>query len=68
MTTMVDETLLKVQDIATRLGVHQETVRNWLRAGKLRGRRMSDRMGWRVPESEVRRFIAEELLPDGDGE
>ena len=61
---MVNEELLTVKDVAARLRVHPETVRTWLREGRLRGRRMSDRMGWRVPVSEVDRFITEELLPE----
>jgi excisionase family DNA binding protein len=60
---MVDEELLTVKQVAERLKVHEETVRIWLRKWRLHGRRMSDRMGWRIPASELRRFIDEELLP-----
>lgn len=59
MVSMVDEELLTVKEVAARLKIHPETVRNWLRAGQLRGMRKSDSMGWRIPESEVRRFLAE---------
>lgn len=65
---MVDEERLTVQQAAAALDVHPQTVRNWLRQGKLRGRRQSDRYGWRIPRSEVDRFIRDELLPEGDGE
>jgi len=29
---------------------------------------LSDRMGWRVPAGELRRFINEELMPEADTE
>lgn len=53
-----DGELLKVDDVAARLKVNPETVRVWLRQGRLRGSRPGGtRMGWRVSESELRRFI-----------
>jgi excisionase family DNA binding protein len=61
---MVGEELLTVKQVAERLKIHEETVRVWLRQGKLRGRRISDRMGWRVAASELDRFIRTELLPE----
>jgi excisionase family DNA binding protein len=33
---MVDEELLTVDEVARRLKLHAETVRRWIRAGKLR--------------------------------
>lgn len=55
---MVDE-LLTVDEIAERLKVHPETVRGWLRSGRLRGVRLGGtKLGWRVAESELRRFLA----------
>ncbi len=68
MVTMIDEELLTVKQVAERLKLHPETVRTWLRDGRLRGRRLSDRMGWRVPAGELRRFINEELMPEADTE
>ena len=42
------------------LGAQPETVRRWLRAGVLRGFQPGGkRLGYRVRESELRRFIAE---------
>jgi excisionase family DNA binding protein len=53
--------MLKVSEVAARLQMHQETVRSWLRDGKLRGVRLggerADRLGWRIPESEVERVL-----------
>ncbi len=53
---MSDE-LLTVAQVAERLKVNRETVRRWLRAGQLRGTLLGDRAGWRIPASEVERFI-----------
>lgn len=58
------ETLLKVEDVAERLQVHEETVRRWLREGRLEGYRISRRGGWRVkPESVVK--MLEEMSEEG---
>lgn len=58
------ETLLKVEDVAERLQVHEETVRRWLREGRLEGYRISRRGGWRVrPESVVK--MLEEMNAEG---
>jgi excisionase family DNA binding protein len=64
---MADDELLTVPEIAAWLKLHPETVRSWLRRGKLHGMRVSDSMGWRVPASEVDRFIQEALQADGKG-
>jgi excisionase family DNA binding protein len=58
---MIDERYWRVPEVASRLRVAPETVRRWLRAGKLRGMLISQQGGYRVPDSEVRRFIAEHL-------
>jgi excisionase family DNA binding protein len=58
---MQDDPLLTVPEVAARLRLNPETVRRWLRQGKLCGVAMgSDRAGWRIPESEVRRFLGQE--------
>lgn len=53
---MADE-MLTVAQIAERLKVNPETVRRWLRGGKLRGTLLGDRAGWRVPASELDRML-----------
>jgi excisionase family DNA binding protein len=51
---------LTVSEVAERLRVGQESVRRWLRQGKLRGVRTGAmRGGWRVPEPEFERFKRE---------
>jgi excisionase family DNA binding protein len=51
------ETMLTVDEAADRLRVHPETVRRWLRSGKLRGNLLSERAGYRIPASEVERLL-----------
>src|SRR4051794_29344771 len=51
---MADEKFLTVPEVAARLRAAEETVRRWLRSGKLRGRMIGGtRLGYRVAESEV---------------
>lgn len=54
----VNEQLLTVQDVAFRLRITPETVRRWLRTGKLRGALLGgDKMGYRIAEGEVIRLL-----------
>jgi excisionase family DNA binding protein len=55
----MSEQLLTVPEVAERLRVNPETVRRWLRQKKINGFVMgSDRGGYRIPESEVARFLS----------
>jgi excisionase family DNA binding protein len=54
---MAEDEALTVAEVAQRLKLSQETVRRWLREGKLRGVRFSDAGGWRVRASEVERVL-----------
>lgn len=57
---MSSEKLLTVPEVALRLRVHPETIRRWLRTQKLSGFRVGeDRAGWRVPEVDLAKFIAQ---------
>ncbi len=56
---MQTERLLTVEEAAKQLRVHPESVRRWLRNGTIHGHRLTRRAGWRVPESELRRFLEE---------
>ena len=60
---MDGERWLTVAQTAERVQVHPETVREWLRMGKLRGSLINRRAGWRIRESDV-----EQLLSGGLGE
>jgi excisionase family DNA binding protein len=55
---MNEERLLTVREVADRLRASPETVRRWLRQGKLRGFRPGGtKLGYRVPQTELQRFL-----------
>jgi len=55
---MSDQRLLTVREVAERLRSSPETVRRWLRQGKLHGFRPGGtKLGYRVPEEELQRFL-----------
>ncbi|MBV9323272.1 MAG: helix-turn-helix domain-containing protein [Chloroflexi bacterium] len=57
------ERFITVQEAAAQLEVHPQTVRVWLREGKLKGRLIGGRKsGYRIPASEIDRLLS----PDGD--
>jgi excisionase family DNA binding protein len=51
----MSERLLTVQEAATALSLNPQTIRRWLREGRLRGLRTGNTQGavWRVPESAL---------------
>jgi excisionase family DNA binding protein len=52
------EKFLTVQQAAERLGANQDTIRRWLRDGKLRGTMPGGtRLGYRIPASEIERIL-----------
>lgn len=56
---MPEDRLLTVPEVAGRLRVHPESVRRWVRQGRLHGVLFGGtRTGYRIPESDVERFIA----------
>lgn len=57
---MQGERYLTVAQVAETVQVHPETVREWLRDGKLRGALINRRAGWRVRESDLAQFLAGE--------
>jgi excisionase family DNA binding protein len=64
---MNDQRLLTVREVAERLRSSPETVRRWLRQGKLRGFRPGGtKLGYRVPEGELQRFIHLSQTAQGD--
>ena len=57
---MTDDPLLTVDDVASHLRSNPETIRRYLRSGRLRGVRPGGpRLGWRIAKSEVERFLRE---------
>ena len=57
---MQQEQWLTVAQIADRLQVHHETVRRWLRDGRLLGRNFGGKSGYRVREKDLEAFLAED--------
>ena len=56
---MSEQRLLTVREVAERIRSSPETVRRWLRQGKLRGFRPGGtKLGYRVPEAELERFLS----------
>ena len=56
---MQDDPFLAVAAAAQRLAISQESVRIWLCTGKLRDHRPGgDKIGWRIPASEVERILS----------
>ncbi len=57
---MTNERLLTVREVAERIRSSPETVRRWLRQGRLRGFRPGGtKLGYRVLESDLQRFLSE---------
>jgi excisionase family DNA binding protein len=59
------ETLYSPEDVARYLGVHVQTVRGWIRSGRLPARRLAGQRALRIRESDVE-AVLEPL--DGDSE
>lgn len=57
---MTEERYLTVHEVATRVRVSEETVRRWLRSGRLHGIMPGGtKAGYRVRETELARFLSE---------
>jgi excisionase family DNA binding protein len=57
----MSDRVLTVPEVAERLRINEETVRRWLRTGKLQGVRLGGtRAGYRIAESEVERLLRPE--------
>ena len=48
---------LTVEEVAARLRVTPRTVRGWLQDGRLSGRNIGGRAGWRVRQEDVDAFM-----------
>ena len=56
---------LTVDEAAEKFGVHDQTVRRWLRAGRLPGTLLSRRAGYRIRRTDVERALVEGLPEEG---
>lgn len=60
--------LLTVPEVAERLRVDPETVRRWLRSGRLAGYQPGgEKAGWRVTESALQAYVEERYGKQGRG-
>jgi excisionase family DNA binding protein len=55
---------LTTRQASERLQVTEDTVRRWLRGGRIRGRRLNDRAGYRIPRDEIERVLREGFPED----
>lgn len=63
----MDRQWVTVEEAAQLLGVHEQTVRRWLRTKRLPGTLLSRRAGYRIQRADVDRVLAEGL-PEEDPE
>jgi excisionase family DNA binding protein len=62
----MEEELLTVPEVATLLKLNEQTVRRWLRSGRLNGISLGSRQaGWRVRRSEVERLLTGDHRGEG---
>lgn len=61
----MDSEYLKPEEIATKLKVHDDTVRRWLRTGELRGIKIGKRQ-WRVKKEDLEEYLTGQprTIPD----
>jgi len=53
-----DDAILTVREAAARLKLNPETIRRWIKSGRIRAVSLgSDRAGFRIPESEIDRVL-----------
>lgn len=57
---------MTVDDIAKKLDVHPDTVRRWLRTGRLKGMALGGKAGYRVSESDFNAFVDEMMRRTSD--
>ncbi len=54
-TTIASETYYTLQEVADGIGVHYQTVRGWMKDGKLKVSKIGK--SYRVPEAELKRLL-----------
>jgi excisionase family DNA binding protein len=54
---MANDKLYTIDEIAQLLSVHPETVRNWIRTGKLSAINLGGSAGYRVSQSDLDAFL-----------
>jgi len=64
---MSERTWVTVEEAARMIGVHEQTIRRWLRDGRMPGTLLSRRAGYRIQQVEVDRILREGLPGDDEG-
>ncbi len=54
---LIDERWLTVSDIANQLQVDEQTVRRWIRAGRLVARNLGGKAGYRIHPNDLNAYI-----------
>ncbi len=54
---LIDERWLTVADVAGQLQVDEQTVRRWIRAGKLIARNLGGKAGYRIRPSDLAAYM-----------
>lgn len=63
---MTDDRWLHVKDIVALLGVHEQTVRRWIREEGLPAIMFGRRSGYRVRARDLEAFLAARMIKPGD--
>lgn len=64
---MEGERWYSVQDLVERLGVHEQTVRRWIKSGELTAYALGDRAGYRIAPEDLQAFLdVRRVQADGD--
>jgi excisionase family DNA binding protein len=63
---MAENKLLTVQEVADRLSVHPDTVRQWIRNGEIGAIDLGGRAGYRISEADLERFMRERFRGPSD--
>ncbi len=58
---------LTVEEAARRIGVHDQTVRRWLRSGQMLGTLITRQAGYRIRRDEVERVLNQGLREPAEG-
>ena len=65
----MEQVVLTVDQVAERLQVNEQTIRRWLREGRLQGIAFGGRTGWRISAADLQAFMDAERFAQeaGDG-
>jgi excisionase family DNA binding protein len=57
-------TMLRVSQVAERLGISDRTIRKWIKDGKVRAYRAGEGCMWLIQEDDVDKIIRPNISPD----